>query len=257
VLLRATVSDSSLIASFNDTAPGDVRNATVTFSEGTTVLCTANLPVALLGTDPTLGSASCTKTLGVGAHTINISVDGYYVGTAEGLVEVATPDGSFITGGAWRTASASFGQYAATAGGREQFAFNVKYNKNNTNIQGHANVIFVSGGETYQILSNALDSLGTALKTPTGGACTGVPSATCWGIASFRAKANLTDITNPLNPISIASNLSLQLTLTDKGATGDTIGAALYRGNTLLFASEWDGSKTVEGTISGGNLSVH
>ena len=39
VLLRATVRDSSVVPAFGDTQPGDIRDATVTFKEGTTTLC--------------------------------------------------------------------------------------------------------------------------------------------------------------------------------------------------------------------------
>jgi hypothetical protein len=33
--------------------------------------------------------------------------------------------------------------------------------------------------------------------------------------------------------------------------------STLYNGNTLLFSSNWDGAKTVESTLGGGNLVVH
>lgn len=257
VLLRTTVRDSSLYDP-GDTAPGDIRNANVTFKEGSTVLCGPSA-VQLLGTDTTLGTFSCTTSLGVGAHTISIYVGNYYVGTAGTLVEVATPDGSFITGGGFQTASSSAGTYAAPPGSQEQVAFNVKYLKNNKNLQGHVSVIIVSGGRTYEISSNAIDSMGTALQTAGGLPCSGPPSSTCFGLANFRSKANLIDITDPLNPVVIAGNLSLQVTMTDRGEPGsnDTIGITLYKGNTLLFSSEWNGAKTVEATLTGGNLVVH
>jgi len=127
VLLRATVRDSSRYDP-TDSAPGDIRTASVTFKEDSTILC-GPAAVVLLGSDPTLGTFSCTRSLSVGAHTIGIYVNGYYVGGAEGIVEVATPDGSFITGGGFRLASTSAGTYAVPPGGREQFAFNVKYTK--------------------------------------------------------------------------------------------------------------------------------
>ena len=97
------------------------------------------------------------------------------------------------------------------------------------------------------------------LRTPGGGACSGPPSATCLGLADFRSKANLTNITNPLAPIPVGSNLALQITMTDRGSPGstDTIGISLRSGNTLLFSSEWNGSTTVEATLDGGNLVVH
>jgi hypothetical protein len=101
--------------------------------------------------------------------------------------------------------------------------------------------------------------MGTALQTAGGLPCSGPPSSTCFGLANFRSKANLIDITDPLNPVVIAGNLSLQVTMTDRGEPGsnDTIGITLYKGNTLLFSSEWNGAKTVEATLTGGNLVVH
>ncbi len=47
--------------------------------------------------------------------------------------------------------------------------------------------------------------------------------------------------------------------LTDKGEPGsaDTIGITLWDKNgALWFASKWDGARTVEQTLGGGNLQV-
>ncbi|MBK9711260.1 MAG: hypothetical protein IPO81_08010 [Kouleothrix sp.] len=255
VLLRATVRDSSLYSS--DTQPGDIRNATVTFKEGATTLC-GPLAVSLINGALTTGTASCTKSLGLGAHNIDVYVNNYYTGTGAGVVEVAQPDGSFVTGGGYHAIAASGGTYKADAGSRMNFGFNVNY-KNTKNLSGHVNIVFRAGGKTYQIKSTAIDSLGIARKTSAGLACTGSPSATCWGLADFRSKANLTDITNPLSPISIAGNLALQVTITDKGEPGssDSIGVTLYSGSTLVLSSEWSGAKTTEGLFNGGNAAVH
>jgi hypothetical protein len=153
----------------------------------------------------------------------------------------------------------SGGAYAATAGSKIQFAFNVKYNRNKTNLQGHVNVIFVSGGRTYQIKSTALASLGTALRTANGGSCDGPPSALCIAQAELRSKANLIDVTNPSAPVSVAGNLTLRVTATDRGELGssDSIGITLWNGNTLLLSSEWTGATTIEGALDGGNIVVH
>jgi hypothetical protein len=259
VLLRATVRDSSLVPSFADAEPGDIRNATVTFKEGATTLC-GPLTVGLIDGALTTGTASCMKSLAVGAHNIDVFVNGYYTGSTTGLVEVSQPDGSFITGGGKILIGLSRGAYAADPGSRMNFGFNVKYNgKNMKNLQGHANIQFSAGGRTYQIKSTAIDSLGIALKTGGGGACAGPPSATCFGLADFRSKANLIDVTNPLSPIALGGNLALQVTLTDKGEPGasDSIGISLWNGNTLVFSSQWTGAQTSETTLNGGNLVVH
>jgi hypothetical protein len=254
VLLRATVRDSSVVPSFGDSEPGDIRNATVTFKEGATTLC-GPLAVALINGDTTTGTASCTTSLGLDAHDIDIYINNYYSGTASGIVEVAQPDGSFITGGGYLTIDKSEGTYKADAGSKTNFGFNVKY-KNQKNLQGHVNISFRKDGHTYQIKSTALESLGIVLKKSNRQACSGPPSSTCYGIADFRAKANLTDVTNPQAPIALGGNLTLQMTMTDKGDPGssDTIGISLWDGNTLLFSSEWNGSKTLEKILGGGSL---
>lgn len=89
--------------------------------------------------------------------------------------------------------------------------------------------------------------------------CGGPPSATCFGIADFRSKATLTDVTNPLAPVSLGGNFTLQIVMTDKGEPGssDSIALTLWSGNKLLFSSAWNGAKTVEQILGGGNLVVH
>jgi len=48
-------------------------------------------------------------------------------------------------------------------------------------------------------------------------------------LAQFESKANLIDVTDPLNPVSLGGNLLLQMRLTDNGEPGenDTISFAL------------------------------
>ena len=257
VLLRATVRDSSLLAGFGDTEPGDIRNATVTFKEGASTLC-GPLPVALIDGATTTGTASCTRSLGLGTHNIDVLVNGYYTGSTTGVVEVTDQDGSFITGGGYLVIGSSGGTYTADPGSLAHFAFNVKY-KGQNKLRGHANIRFSAGGKTYQIKSTALDSLGIIQRNSSGGSCAGPPSSTCFGLADFRSRATLTDITDPNNPISLGGNLALQITMTDKGEPGsnDSIGITLWGGPELLFSSEWTGAVTVEKTIAGGNLVVH
>jgi len=134
------------------------------------------------------------------------------------------------------------------------YGFNVKYNKNKTNLQGHANVIFRVGTKVYQIKSNAIQSLYVQAA-----GCT--PSSTCPNKATFQSKANLTEITDPLNPIGLGGNHTLVIAITDKGEPGsfDTISVTLYGsgGGALLFSSNWNGTATIEQPLGGGNLVVH
>jgi hypothetical protein len=260
VLLRATIRDSAVIAGSGDTAGGDIRNATVTFKEGLTTLC-GPFVVALIDGLTTTGTASCIKSLALGAHDIDIYVNGDYYTAPIGFgsVEVAQPDGSFVTGGGYRLIGTSAGTYKADSGTKLHLAFNVKYTKNLKNLQGHANLRFSSGGRMYELKSTAADSLGLALRTSSGGACAGPPSPTCFGLADFRSKANLIDVTDPSHPVTVAGNLTLQLTVTDKGDPGssDSIGVTAWSGNKLVFSSEWNGAKTIEGLLDGGNTVVH
>jgi hypothetical protein len=126
-LLRATVRDGSVLAGSGDTTPGDVRTATVTFSEGRTTLCTA--PVGLLRAHPTLGSAACGATLAAGTHTVTVAVGGSYVGSASATVRVAAPDGSFLTGDGFLSPSRSAGRYPANPGSRTDFQLVAQYDE--------------------------------------------------------------------------------------------------------------------------------
>ena len=77
--------------------------------------------------------------------------------------------------------------------------------------------------------------------------------------ANFTGKANIQDITNPLNPVSVEGNATLQLWVTDNGEPGisDTLAIqVLSKDGGTWFTSNWDGTRTVEQVLGGGNLSV-
>jgi len=280
VLLRATIQDitavdPTLSPPNPDNYAGDIRKANVTLKadngSGTSVTCTPTVGL-INAADMKTGSASCLVSLPAGSQgsqefKASIVVSNYYKDTAEGdlgVIEVANPNGSYITGGGYMVESASSGTYAATNTSRTNLGFNVKYNKNGTNPQGHVNIIFrkTIGGvvHVYQIKSNAMDTFGTSLKdSTTSAACAGPPGSTCYGLADFKSKANLTEVTNPTSPVSLGGNLSLQMTLTDKGEPGstDTMAISLWNGTTLLFSSYWTGTQTTQQLMNGGNLVVH
>ncbi|GAA1875066.1 M12 family metallo-peptidase [Asanoa iriomotensis] len=235
VLLRATVRDSAVLTGgVVDNAPGDVRNATVTFKEGATTLCSA--PVGLLAGATTTGSASCGASLSLGSHTITAVVGDYYTGSGTALVEVARPDGSFVTGSGNIRSLRSAGAYPATVGAETDVELGAR----------SATVRFRSGGRTYEIRSTALESLG-------------VSSVGSTGRADLRATATLTDVTNPARPTAVATGVTLQVTATDRGqpGTADSVAITLWSGSTLLFSSDWNGAKTQEIRLAGGNLVVH
>jgi RHS repeat-associated protein len=260
VTLRATIQDPPTSAT--DPFRGDIRNATVTFVDrgnNNAVLGTANLPVSLINaSDNTTGSVAESVSLpinittGSTQYTIGIIVNNYYTdnnSAEDTVVTVSQPIGTgSITGGGYLVANASSGTYAATAVTKENFGFNVKFNKSGTNLQGGFNAIVRQNGHDYQIKSNSMSSLGIY--------------GTTQNQAQFDAKANLTDITNPNSTISLYGNLALHVTMTDNGDPGnwtspDTIGITLWNGSTLLFSSNWSGANTVEQAIAAGNLVVH
>ena len=72
-------------------------------------------------------------------------------------------------------------------------------------------------------------------------------------------KANLTDITDPLAPVSMGGNLNLQLQMLDNGTGGQTDQMSVMLTSSsggMLFSSNWSGTKTELQTLGGGNVSV-
>jgi hypothetical protein len=238
-LLRATVRDGSVLPGSTDTTAGDVRRATVTFSEGGATLCTA--PVGLLAADPTAGSASCGAPLPVGSHTITVTVGGSYVGSTSATVQVLAADGSFLTGSGYLSPTSSAGRYPANPGSQTDFDLVAKYG---TTLSGSATVRFRSGDRTYEIRGTALESIGVSASA---------------GIADLRAKADLYDVTDPRHPTLVAGGSTLQVTATDRGERGrnDSLAVTLWDGATLLFSSDWTGAGTAQTNLAGGNLVVH
>jgi hypothetical protein len=129
------------------------------------------------------------------------------------------------------------------------FGFTMKWNKSGKNIQGQANIIFrrfVNGGwRTYQIKSNAINTLGTA--NVAGGRR-----------ADFNTKANCNDITNPLAPVSLGGGLDLTVSAFESTVTGvsHSIAVTLRSGSTLLFSNNWVAGKTELVALGGGRISV-
>ncbi|HET9216329.1 MAG TPA: matrixin family metalloprotease, partial [Terriglobia bacterium] len=162
----------------------------------------------------------------------------------DSIVTVTRPLEYMVTGGGYLINQESAGVYAGDDGLRTNFGFNVKFNKQLTALQGHANVIIRQDESVYQVKTNAMQSLGVDPVTHK---------------ATFVSKANLQDITDPSNVESLGGNLTLIVTITDPGEPGssDTIGFTLWRGTQLLFSSNWTGTQTIEQLLDGGNLVIH
>ena len=245
-----------------DAFGGDIRNARVRFiNRDNNTYLTGWLIPSLIGSDLKVGTVSAPVTFSIGSadaaqFTIGIEVgtpDGYYVRNSSDdntVLTVYKPLGDFVAGGGYIVPTQSSGSYASTPGLKTNFGLNVKYNKSGTNLKGSVNIIFrrkVAGViRTYQIKANAMTALGV------GGTNTDRK-------AQFLSKANLTDVTNPLLPLSLGGNFDLRVDMTDRGETGntDSIGVALFDGGTLLYSSNWVISKTVQRVLVGGNIKIN
>ncbi|HVK07210.1 MAG TPA: hypothetical protein VM597_00395, partial [Gemmataceae bacterium] len=254
VTLRATVRDLTAVDPSADPNAGDVRHATVSFvNRDTGAVIASGLPVTLLDpADPKSGVVSYDWTVDLGSAnsrsvTVGVVVDGRYArnnSADDAVVTVSRPLDLFVTGGGYLVNERSAGTYAGDAGGRTNLGFNVKFNKQLTNLQGQVTLILRRGGQVYQVKTNALSSL----AAPAGA-----------GVATLVGKANLKDVTDPANPVMVAGNLTLELTVTDRGepGTADAVGLTLWRQSELLFSSRWTGAKTAEQVLAGGNVVVH
>ncbi|MEU8264950.1 M12 family metallo-peptidase [Micromonospora sp. NPDC048999] len=237
-LLRAVVQDSSVLPSATDATAGDIRNATVTFTEGGVTLCTGVLE--LLGAATTSAAAACEASLPAGTHTVTATVGGYYTGSTNAQVTVAVSDGGFLTGDGEITVTRSAGAYPADAASKVAVDLTAKPATARKAARGQAEIAFRSGGNSYTIKAGTVDGLGI---TSAGKA------------AQVRYQASLYDS----NGRVVASGLTLALTVTDRGSPGrdDTVGITLWKGGALLFSSDWTGNGTAEVKLTGGNLTVH
>ncbi|MEU1602971.1 M12 family metallo-peptidase [Micromonospora matsumotoense] len=234
VLLRATVLGGG----------GDVRNATVTFSEDGETLCTAvATPFGAAADD---GSASCRAVLPHGAHPVTATVSGAYTGSATATVTVAGGYGRSVAGSGYLKGGATAGGYPLDDDRRIEVTLDGRIN-NGKKLVGSAKVGYKSAGKRYKFQSTALESFGVA----TGA---GEP------VADLRYQVTLYDISTAQNPVPVAAGLTMRVTATDRGEPGrrDGIGITVWDGDRLLFSSDWTGASTRESTLtaSGGNLTI-
>jgi hypothetical protein len=258
VILSATIKDISAVTGSTDAEAGDIRNASVTFlihnaTTNALIATISNVSINLISSgDTTVATAFAKWTAPIGTYTVSVIVNKFYTAPADSAsLTVSAPTGNFVTGGGYMISDSSAGSYASTEGLKTNFGFNVTYNKKSTSLQGNVNIIFrrleADGTiHTYQIKSNSLTGLGIQGNSAKQGMLTG--------------KATLTDITDPLNPISISGGLTLQLKMTDYG-TGkqtDTFCITLWdKSGKLMYVSNWNGTTSVEQPLSGGNIVVH
>jgi Leucine-rich repeat (LRR) protein len=234
--LRASVSDIA------DLHRGDIRNAMIKF-----VNLTSGSPSDITGwlsvedlTDPATGvvnypwTVTLQKNQTAETFTIGIVAGGYYTAYEQVVLTVYVPSGDYITGGGHILPSGSAGLCPSDEGSKTRFGFNIRYNKKGTATQGKLNFIFRSGGRTWQVTSNAIESLGINTADPVN------------RMAQFVAKCTMTDITNPGSPVGMGGNLTMMINMSEVGDNDweDKISFTLWSGNKLLYSSNWDGAKS-------------
>ncbi len=252
VLLQATVIDTALKAASPDAANGDIRTATVSFSEAGNPVC-GGLAVGLIGTPLHTGSAQCSVVLQAGAHVIDISVGGNYTGTGQGQITVIVAkagDTDLKAGDGKFTLGTSAGTYAGDQGSEAKVHVDGKVDAKGPS--GSFQLDYTAGATKYRIDMTALVVLGRARQAG-GTQCDKPPSATCSESIYLRGAANLVDRTTG-KPVAVTSGY-VQVAITDRGkSTPDSIAVTLWQGSTLLFSSDWNGAQSLERALTGGNL---
>jgi VCBS repeat-containing protein len=272
--LSATLRDITAVTShpLTDASAGDIRKAKVRFLlDNAPVINTTSANGALTdgqgwttvslvnATDLKTGTVLVKVPVNIGTadaqqYTLRVEVSEYYTAEEETqVINVYKPLNDFVTGGGYIVSTKSSGTYASDAGRKTNFGFNVKYNKSGKSLQGTINTIFrrkESDGlvHVYQIKGNSMTSLSVNTKVATA------------KTAIFNGKANLQDITNPQAPVSLGGNLTLQVSMTDKGEPGknDLLGITVFSNSGgILYSSNWDGVKTAEMLLSGGNILIN
>jgi hypothetical protein len=264
ITLSATVRDitAETTAASTDPFAGDISHAKVTFIDRSSNTVIATVPVSLVSNQDTkVGTATYNWPVDIGVDnakdfTIGVVVSGYYqrnVSEDNTIVTVSKSLKEFVSGGGFIQLTHPAGQLAGDAGSRNNFGFNVKYNKNSKNLQGNFNTIIrrteADGVHVYQVKGNALNTLW---------AIPGIGVIPAW--ASFSGKASIQDITNPLAPVSVDGNATIKVEMTDRtdAGTGDAIAITIYnKTGALLFASNWSGILTTQQVLAGGNININ
>ena len=231
LLLRATIVDSQ------DGAPGDIRNASVTFTRSAATVC-GPVPVGRLGAGTAVGAASCPATLPRGINAVGIAVGNYYTGGSNGTVVVLRADDARVRADGSIVPTDSSGTYAADDGSRVEFDFDGRFKDNGQNyLDGDAVIEFRSGGRRYELESGELDALGVS-----------------GNVAELRSTATLADTSSGRRAVQVASGLTLQITAVD--GMRDSIAITVWNGNTLVFSSLWSGTETLVQQLDAGRVDV-
>ena len=149
------------------------------------------------------------------------------------------------------------------------FGFTMKWNKSGKSLQGNINIVFrkwqLFNGlwqwRVYQVKSNAINSM-AVVEVGANGSPTSPINPAVFRKAVINTKANLKDVTDPLNIIDLLGNHNLIMDaydhITANGGVSDKITVTLMASTTndLLFSSSWSSNATQAQTITGGDINV-
>jgi hypothetical protein len=262
VTLAATFKDITAVLAdpAYDIWAGDIRNATISFiNRDNNTIIASNVPFGLVSpADSKVAVATYNWNVTISGNsqtfTVGIIIGRYYTDNTnaeDAIITVAQPLTNTVTGGGYLILTSPGGIKAGDIGSKENFGYNAKYNNGGSHLQGNMNTIVrkteSSVLHTYQIKCNQLTSIS-------------VHTSSVGGTATINGRGMIQDITNPSSPVMVDNNASLQMNITDNGNPGNTdlLGITIWnRLGGLWFASNWNGTSTVQQVISAGNEVVH
>jgi len=284
--MTGTVTVAASVNDINDGSDkrGDIRKAKATFRDGGpggSLIGSANLPVGLVTPNVlTNGISAATQNYTLNSNEASsggkilqvwVGASDHYKGADAGPtpVTLALPGQDFVTGGGNLVLTNSAGTYAGTLNSKMNFGFAMKWNKSGKNLQGQINIVFrkwqLYNGEwqwrVYQAKSNAISSM-AVVEVGSNGQPASATNPAVFRKAIINTKANLKDVTDPLNNGDLGGNHNLVLEawdhITANGGTSDKISVMLMGATTneLLFSSSWVSNATAAQTITGGNINV-
>ena len=272
---QGTIMPSAFLVDAADGSRGDIRNATVTFRDGSvagSALGLPNIPVGLVNPSITTDGFATTSLnytlsnsdLNAGGKTWEVwtTAGKYYEGQADAYIPITLglPGPEYVTGGGNTVMSNSSGIYAGDAGRKMNFGLVMKWNKSGKNLQGNINVIYRREDGNYQIKSNAINSLVIENVDNTGKVVSG--SAVTFRRATISTKANFKRLNPDGTYTDLGGNLNLIVTAwestTVKTGASDRIGLQLAgtNGTGINFSSNWSSGNTVAQQLSGGKIQV-
>lgn len=255
VLLQATIQDISA-EDGTDTLAGDIRNATVSFVNQRTNAIIGTVPVILSDPADLKTGTALLEWTGVAQddYVIGIVVNNYYARNYVAdntIVEVYEDTGDYMTGGGDVIPTLSSGQLVSDAGTRANIGFDLKFNDQGVLSHGHTTILIRQTveriGRLFELRSTEIAEMAVNVDSPdqmTGG---------------FTGTATLWDITNPLLPVEIAGNLTLNINMIDKGNPGITDGIAIrvWSGAILYYSSHLVADKTASMELTCGDLVIN